>query len=1189
MKRYFTKYLCILLLICYHLPNAQSQSLSTAGKEFWMGFMENFGAPQALVFFITSQKNTSGTVAIPGAGFSQNFTVSANGTTTVNVPVNLAHSVGAGIKNNAVRILSQDTISVFAINNLANTTDATVVLPKPSLDVQPTYIVSSYLGGSNISQYMIVGIDNNTPIRITNPNGTIQNITLNQGQTYQVQLAGESADVSGTVITTTDDCKTFAVFGGVQCANVPNLTCTRCDHIFSQLYPTFTWGTEYLVTPFGEGRSGNFSLEQTGGYLIRIFREDLSTTATVNGTAITWNGPGGRYHEISVNNFTPRCISASAPISVTQYMKGQQCNGLPPQFENNTLAKGDPSMLVLNPSNQTVTKAVFNTVTTNNLSDHFVNIIIKTEDLGCVRLDGSILGTNRFEPFPSCNTYSFARLKIGNGSHIVECPNGFIAYCYGVGERESYAYTAGASFENLQFRAIIEDAFNIATNTGTVQSCEGVPMSFTAEGEGALNYRWNFGDSSPEVTGNVVAHTYNTPGNYTVTMTVTLQAGCGTREVEIRRNVNILIFPNVDFQGNTTTTFCTGGSTQLDAGNFGNNVSYMWSNGGNTQVISVNQPGVYTVTATNAVGCSSTNSITVNEVVRPALEFTSLANSYCIDAAAVVLQNVVSPNTPAFSSFTINGVAATTFNPASLGAGTYTVIFRYVDASTGCDNQISKQVVVNPLPALSIGLNPVTCQGETPINLFDVTTPSNINTGAFTVNGVATNIFDSSTLPVNQPVEVVYFYTDPTTGCANSTEITVQIRPLPEPIFVNIPDRFCINDVINFYDFVNPSNTTAGSFLIDGVWIGNFGDIQNFDFSSLNANQSYTLTYIYRDPSTNCQNHVVTTFDVLPFPALNFINLDELYCPNEPAFALANRVNRTGGTFTLDNNPVTEINPAALVAGRIYTLAYTFTDQATQCTNTISQNIGTPAPPSFVNLAPVYCQEGGAVMLNATPQGGTFRLNGNVIASLDPAQYAAGFYTLRYTDANNCSSIETEIEILPNVDPVEIITNQDICSNFGERLPVIIDAREGIADPSRDVSYSWLGTNNQTPTLTVTRSGSYTVQVLNILNCTEERTYTVEERQDCTPRIFIPDAFSPNADGLNDRLEVFGLYFIDFKISIYDRWGELIYQAFRPQDAWDGKFRGQDAPTGVYVIQLEYRLLSDFVLQKETRRLTLLR
>ncbi len=1187
MKKHITKYLCICLLFFYSLPNAQSQSLSTAGKEFWMGFMENFGAPEALVFFITSQKNTSGTVAIPGSGFSQNFSVTANSTTTVNVPVNIAHSVGAGIKNNAVRILSQDTISVFAINNLANTTDATVVLPKPALDVQPTYVVSSYLGGSNISQYMIVGIDNNTPIQITNPNGTVQNITLNQGQTYQVQLAG--IDISGTIITTTDDCKTFAVFAGVQCANVPDLTCTRCDHIFSQLYPTFTWGTEYLATPFGEGSRGGFSLEQTGGYLIRIFREDLSTTATVNGAPITWNGLNGRFHEINVNDFTTRCISASAPISVTQYMKGQQCNGLPPQFDGNTLAKGDPSMLVLNPNNQTVTKAVFNTVTTNNLSDHFVNIIIKTEDLGCVSLDGSTLGTNNFEPFPNCPDYSFARVKIANGSHVVECPNGLIAYCYGIGERESYAYTAGASFENLQFRAIIEDEFNIATNTGSVQSCTGVEMNFSAEGEGALSYTWNFGDGSPEITGEVANHTYNNPGNYEVVMTVTIQAGCGTREVEIRRNVNVLIFPNVDFQGNSTTILCANGDVQLDAGNFGSNVNYTWSNGGNTQVITVDQPGVYTVTATNAVGCSSTNSITVNEVPRPTLEFTNLGDSYCADATPVELLETVLPNEPASSSFTINGTAATTFNPATLGAGTYTVVFNYVDATTGCDNQISKQVVVNPLPVLTINLPTAICEDEAVINLFEAVTPSNTSNGSFTVNGVATSTLDPSVLPQSQPIAVVYTYTEASTGCVNSIEQALQINPLPAPVFIDFPNRFCANEVINFYDFVNPANTNTGRFLLNQTSIDDFGDAQNFSFESLAPNQTYTFTYLYTDPNTNCQNSIDASFQVIPFPILNFINLNELYCPNEPAFALADRVNRTGGTFTLDNNPVTAIDPAALVAGRVYTLTYTFTDQVTQCTNTISQNISTPAPPSFIDLALVYCQEGGAVTLNANPVGGTLRLNGEVITTLDPALYAAGFYTLSYTDANNCASIATEIEILPNADPVEIISNQDICSSFGERLPVVLDAREGITDPSRDVTYTWLDTDVQTPTLTVTQSGSYTVEVLNSLNCIEKRTFIVEERADCEPRIFIPDAFSPNADGLNDQLEVFGLYFIDFKISIYNRWGELVYQAFRPEDTWNGTFRGQDAPTGVYVIQLEYRLLSDFILQKETRKLTLLR
>lgn len=1195
MRKNFIKILFYLFILNILPQLSNAQSLSTEGKDFWMGFTENIDTPQGLDLFITSRKNTSGTVSIPLAGFSRNFNINANGTVKITVPNNPAHTTGIGLSNNAVRIVSQDTISVFAINNLTNSTDATVVLPRATLDIKPTYIVSSYLAGSSSSQYLIVGIDDATPIQITNPNGTIQNITINQGQTYQGKLTGETSDVSGTIITTSDNCKTFAVFSGVGCANIPSPSCTRCDHIYTQQYPTFTWGTEYLVTPFGFGRRNGLSLEQTGGYVMRIFREVLTTTATVNGASIAWNGPGGRYHEINVSDFTPRCVSASGAISVTQYMKGQQCNGLPGEFSDPSglLAKGDPSMLVLNPSNQTVRKAIFNTVTTPNLTDHFVNVIVKTADIGCLTLDGTVVNTSRFQTFPACAEYSYARIAISNGSHILDCPAGFIAYCYGVGERESYAYTAGAGFENLLFKIDIQDAFNVSTTTGPVETCTNVPINFTAIGEDALTLTWNFGDGSPTVTGTAVSHTYANVGNYQVTLTATILDGCGTRDIVVSRSVNILIFPDVDFGGNTTATFCTGGNVELDAGDFGENMSYSWSNGVNTRLNTVTTPGTYTVTATNAVGCSSTNSIQVNEIARPVISFTGLANAYCINAASVDLFAVVSPNNPAFTNFTINGNAATNFAPATLGVGTYSVIFLYSDPSTGCDNQITKIVTVNALPTITFPNLPATlCQNGASINLFDFVSPSNVTQGSFTVNGVPLSSINPSTLTIGQSYVIRYTYTDPATNCGNVGERSIGVIAPPSPAFVNIEAEYCVNfGNINLYDKVTPSNTMTGIFQINSETPLTASQAQTFNTNSLAPNQSYIFKYTYTEPSTGCQNSTTANIFIRALPVVNFVNLANSYCPSDAAFTLSNKVDRIGGLFTLDGNPVAMIDPASLVPGQVYELAYTFTDPITQCINTIRQDIGVPNLPVFVNLDRLYCQDGGVVDLFADPSGGTFSIGGTVITVLDPALYTAGIYTLSYTDAGNCATVTTEIEILPSAEPLEILSDFDICSDFGDEFPVIIDATEGVPDVSRDVSYEWLNqlVESRTQRLTVTSSGSYTVRVLNNLNCFEERTFFVEERDDCFPRIFMPDAFSPNNDGLNDRLEVYGRYFVEYELRIYNRWGEIVFQGFVPEDQWDGKFDGKDAPVGVYVVTLQYRLLSEDTIRKETRKLTILR
>ncbi|MCH8546865.1 MAG: gliding motility-associated C-terminal domain-containing protein, partial [Cryomorphaceae bacterium] len=74
----------------------------------------------------------------------------------------------------------------------------------------------------------------------------------------------------------------------------------------------------------------------------------------------------------------------------------------------------------------------------------------------------------------------------------------------------------------------------------------------------------------------------------------------------------------------------------------------------------------------------------------------------------------------------------------------------------------------------------------------------------------------------------------------------------------------------------------------------------------------------------------------------------------------------------------------------------------------------------------------------------------------------------------------------------------------------------------------------------------------------------VEDR-DCTPRIFIPSAFTPNGDGVNDRFEVKGDGIRQYSIRIFSRWGAEVFYSTSLARAWDGTINGEPAPTGVYV------------------------
>ena len=70
-------------------------------------------------------------------------------------------------------------------------------------------------------------------------------------------------------------------------------------------------------------------------------------------------------------------------------------------------------------------------------------------------------------------------------------------------------------------------------------------------------------------------------------------------------------------------------------------------------------------------------------------------------------------------------------------------------------------------------------------------------------------------------------------------------------------------------------------------------------------------------------------------------------------------------------------------------------------------------------------------------------------------------------------------------------------------------------------------------------------------------------------KIFMPEAFTPNGDGTNDQLLAKGIYVDQFSMTIYDRWGEVVYNTTNKSQGWDGKINGQDATHGQYMYRIE--------------------
>jgi gliding motility-associated-like protein len=90
------------------------------------------------------------------------------------------------------------------------------------------------------------------------------------------------------------------------------------------------------------------------------------------------------------------------------------------------------------------------------------------------------------------------------------------------------------------------------------------------------------------------------------------------------------------------------------------------------------------------------------------------------------------------------------------------------------------------------------------------------------------------------------------------------------------------------------------------------------------------------------------------------------------------------------------------------------------------------------------------------------------------------------------------------------------------------------------------------------------------------------------PYIFVPSAFSPNGDQLNDELRVEGNVIDEFYLVIYNRWGEEVFRSQDQQQGWDGTYKGKALPADVYAYYLEVRCW-DGALFQDKGNITLVR
>lgn len=556
---------------------------------------------------------------------------------------------------------------------------------------------------------------------------------------------------------------------------------------------------------------------------------------------------------------------------------------------------------------------------------------------------------------------------------------------------------------------------------------------------------------------------------------------------------------------------------------------------------------------------------------------------------------------PSVSLNNVDGVWSPAFNNQS--SGTY----YFLPNDTTCNQplQLSVQIVPQTTPIFNFATS--LCQNDN--LLFPVST----QTGAF---GTWTPAFD------NQNTTTYTFTPTISTsalGCPTPAQHTVNIIPSTVPTF-NLLDSICLNGQLTF--------PTVSDNSITGTWSPAF-DNQN--------SATYTFTPSISTIALGCPSTTQHTVNIISPTVPTFSFLDTI-CLNgqltfptvsdnsitgtwAPAF---NNQNSATYTFTPDLNNTTTcvastqqdvvivpptapnfslvnslcegssfVFPTTSINGISGTWTPAF-DNQTSATYTFSPDISTvlgacassvnqtmtiipTLSPSF-NFADSLCEDAVFNFPDVSIEGitGIWTPTFNNQATQNYTFTPSSLGIVITSQGLRCPQVVNQIlTILPN--PIADFTPQYSV------LPLYMPSTILDNNSSNAYSYFWNfgdGTSNDSifsPEHTFPEeAGSYLVslQVSNQIGCLDTTSQIIVIEHD--PVVFIPNAFTPDGDGLNNEFTAIfpeNMKLASFEMYIYDRWGELVFYSQNPKEGWDASLAGFDAPDGVYSYLVKYKEL----------------
>ena len=586
-------------------------------------------------------------------------------------------------------------------------------------------------------------------------------------------------------------------------------------------------------------------------------------------------------------------------------------------------------------------------------------------------------------------------------------------------------------------------------------------------------------------------------------------------------------------------------------------------------------PGTFVVTliVENCAGIRDTTTETI--VINCGLFLQMAGDSICV-GECTTLEAVPFSGTSPYTYQWDNGITNTNAGPVQVCPVVTTTYSVTVTDAVGDSAVTFATVEVLPPPSVFLGNDTSLCGSSL---LLDA-----LNLGADFLWQ------DGSTgQTLNATTSGLYWVEVDNGFCSVRDSIVVTLNPSPVANFP--PPNGCEGDLLSFQD----QSTSSGSMITNWFW----------DFGDGNTGSGNTTSHSYATAGTyqvelivvngaGCQDTVVETVVVSPLPVADFSFT--YACQNDTShFTSMASGNIVAWQWDFgDGNGASGQDPAHVyLSPGSYSVTLTvISDQG--CVDSVTQVVVIPPEP----LAPLpvddtVCQGQSAVLLAMDQQSDTdlywyaapddaqpIHIGSDF--TTDPLQSGVTYYVAAVSP-DGCHSPLVPVAGTPVPPPsVDVLI-----SSFEVDLPEAEVQFTTSNASSGGLTYTWefgdgSSSSEANPSHTYTEIGEYspTLTLTDSYGC--EMVYTFGPiRVNQIYRLFVPSAFTPNEDGLNDAFAVPTINIIDLQVEIYDRWGRLMFFSEEVDFRWEGRERdGKPVPEGVYV----YKIVALAVDQTEVTR-----